>query len=434
MHTFSLKGIHPSLLKVLADQGITEPTEIQEEVVPVLLKHDGDLVARSATGTGKTYAFGIPLLSRVNPAKGIVQGVVLVPTRELSEQVGSELIKLGAEIEGLSIAAIYGGVSMKAQTKAISNGAQIIVATPGRLMDLVKRDLVDLKRLEFVVFDEADEMLLKGFGMDVDRILDGAQDANYKTWLFSATMPYDINSMIKKYMKKDLKRVLLGSRNDANEGIIHQAVVVNEKEKQNVLLHTLTRWEGKKGIIFCRTKSGVNKLYKQLASHKIKSGALHGDLPQGLRTKMLDQYREGTLGLLVATDVAARGLDITDVEFVIQYHLPDVSTTYTHRSGRTSRIGNAGTCLTLLFKEDEALMRDFSKEIDFDLEWLDVPSEKDQLINNAIVWAGKIAQEKPVHEAVSDADKKSFNDRLAHLSREALMEKLLAGFLREQQG
>lgn len=409
-----------------------QPSEIQEKSIPILLTHTGDFVGRSATGTGKTFAFGIPLLSRIDTQKGKVQAVVLVPTRELCEQVGNELIQLGQHIEGLKIESIYGGVSMKAQIHDLSNGTQVIVATPGRLMDLVRRKVVNLTELNFIVFDEADEMLLKGFRTDIDAIL-STTDKSYSSWLFSATMPQEINGIINKYLRKELKRVLIGEAITTNEDIEHQYIQVLAEEKLNVLLHFLTRFGDQTGIIFCRTKSGVQKLYKQLSASKFSCGAIHGDLPQGLRNKVMDQYREGKINLLIATDVAARGVDVIDVGFVIQYHIADIADTYTHRSGRTSRAGNKGICLTFTFEEEEERRATIAEELTITMKQLELPSETDQLVNKAILWGRKISKEKPVGDKLDEKSKQEFKAQLSHLSSDELLEKLLATYLRENQ-
>lgn len=433
MNNFSVVGLHDGIIDFLNSKGISTPTEIQSKAIPLLLKHQGDFVGRSATGTGKTFAFGAPLLSRINAASGKVQAVVLVPTRELCEQVGNELIELGSNIDGLEIESVYGGVSLKSQIHDLSNGTQVVVATPGRLMDLVQRKVVDLSTLEFVIFDEADEMLLKGFRTDIDKILSTA-GRNYSTWLFSATMPDEVHIIIKKYLNKELKKVLIGEAKGTNEGIEHQYVLVTSEEKQDVLLHFIGQWTDQRGIIFCRTKSGVQKLYKQLSANKLSCGAIHGDLPQGLRNKVMDQFRDGHIRLLLATDVAARGVDVENLGFVIQYHLPDTADAYTHRSGRTSRAGKLGVNLTFIFDEEREKFNEIKSDLKFKVKEIALPSVKDQLVNKAILWASKVAKEKPVGEKLSEEELQRFKAELWHLSKDELLDKLLATYLREQQG
>lgn len=431
MDNFSFDNISPDIAKVLAKKGITTPTEIQAKTIPILLEHDGDFVGRSATGTGKTFAYGIPLLSRIDTSQGKIQAVILVPTRELCEQVGHELKVLAQYIPELKVQAIYGGVPLKTQIHELSNGVQVLVATPGRLMDLVQRQVVYLSTLKFIVFDEADEMLLKGFRTDIDRILATA-NRSYSSWLFSATMPNEIDGIIKQYLTKTLEKVLIGKRESTNKGIEHWAVELEPIDKLNILLYYLTRFGKQKGTIFCRTKSGVQKLHKQLSKNKFTCGAVHGDLPQGLRNKVMDQYRNGHINILIATDVAARGIDVEDVSFVIQYHLPDTKDAYTHRSGRTSRGDKGGISLTFIFPEEKEKLTLIEEELSLDLKYIPLPSVEDQLVNKAILWGRKVAREKPLGDLLEEANKVAFKEELNHLSKEELLEKLLATFLREQ--
>lgn len=432
MKSFTSSDLNKGIINQLDQKGITDPTEIQTKSIPVLINHEGDFVARSATGTGKTIAFGAPLLSRIITFNPSVQAVVLVPTRELCEQVGQELAYLAEGVENLKVEAVYGGVSVKAQIKDLK-GAQVIVATPGRMLDLVERGVIKLSLLKYVVFDEADEMLLTGFREDIDKILNSSS-RKYSSWLFSATMPDEINSIIKKYLNKDLVKVAVGKKQRTNLDIQHQAIEVTAEEKQSVLFHLLNQFSDEKGIIFCRTKSGVQKLSKQLSAQKIKSGAIHGDLPQGLRNKVMDQFREGHISVLIATDVASRGIDIDDIAFVMQYHVPDTLDAYTHRSGRTSRAGKTGTSITFVFPEEKEKFVELSEELSLEVEYLPIPTEKEQLVNNAILWARKLAKEKPVSDVLEDNQRLLFKDELKHLSKDELIEKMMANYLREHQG
>ncbi|MCP4520869.1 MAG: DEAD/DEAH box helicase [Cytophagales bacterium] len=424
------------IINVLQDKGIQKFTPVQEKAIPVLLKHDGDFVGQAPTGTGKTYAYGAPLLTRIDAQKGQIQAVVLVPTRELCEQVGQELTFLGQDIEGLKVEAIYGGLSVKEQIQKLSQGVQVVVATPGRLLDLIDKRVVYLSKINFLVLDEADEMLLKGFREDIDRILEKTNE-HYQTWLFSATMPTGVNRIIKNYLQKNLEEVFLTENDDVktNENIEHWMIELHAEEKLNILLHFLTRFGNDKGVIFCRTKSGVQKLYKQLSAHKFKCGAVHGDLPQGLRNKVMEQYKEGSINLLLATDVAARGVDVDGLSFVIQYHIAGTAEMYLHRSGRTSRAGKSGVCLTFVFPEERDKFIEIKKELKFKLKTLPRPSVKDQLFNKAILWSRKVAKSKPVsYDKLSAEEKDLFKKELEHLSKDEIMERMLAVYLREQQG
>ncbi|UXX78367.1 DEAD/DEAH box helicase [Reichenbachiella carrageenanivorans] len=433
MDKFSSSNIQSDIKKALAEKAIEIPSEIQAKTIPVLLTHEGDFIGRSATGTGKTYAYGAPLLSRIDADSGKVQAVVLVPTRELCEQVGKELTFLSKYMPNLKTESIYGGVSLKTQIHDLSNGTHVIVATPGRLMDLVQRNVVHLETLKYVVFDEADEMLFKGFQTDIDKILATA-NRSYATWLFSATMPDKVNEIINKYLHKDLIKVMIGKAETPNKGIQHQLIELAAEQKLDALLQYLKKYSNEKCIIFCRTKSGVQKLYKQLSANKFSCGAIHGDLPQGLRNKVMDQFRAGSISTLIATDVASRGVDIDNVSVVFQYHMPDTKESYTHRSGRTSRAGKTGISLTFIFPEEREKWDAIKKDLDLTFKTLPVPSQKDQLVGKAMVWAGKIAKSKPVGDKLDAATRQEFKDQLKHLSKDELLEKLLATYLREQQG
>lgn len=432
MKSFSSSNIHPTVVKNLEEKNILVPTDIQKQAIPTLLEHKGDFVGKAATGTGKTIAFLAPLISKIDVEKGILQAVILVPTRELSEQIGNELANLTKGIETLKTKAIYGGVSVKSQIHDLSNGVQIVVATPGRLIDLIGRKVVNVSSLKYVIFDEADEMLLKGFKTDIDKILDRT-DRKYASWLFSATMPGDINNIIRKYLHNDLKRIYIEDTESNKPKINHQYIEVEAEDKLNVLLHYLNSYGDKKGIVFCRTKSGVQKLYKQLSANKLSSGALHGDLPQGLRNKVVEQFKQHQINILLATDVAARGLDIDQVEYIIQYHIADTADSYTHRAGRTARKGNIGSTLTFVFPEEMEKMEKLEQKLNIQFNKVDSPSYKDQQINRAYLWAKKIAKEKSLSSAVTIEEKEIFNNQLNHLSKTELFEKMMAWYLRENQ-
>ena len=432
MKNFTDNNLSEGILSVLKEKNIETPTEIQAQAIPLLLKHDGDFVGRAQTGSGKTFAFGIPLISKLDLSKDEIQAVVLVPTRELCAQVGEELTELAKNIEEVKVQAIFGGVQLKHQIKEINNGVKIIVATPGRLTDLIKRQVINLKTLKYFVLDEADQLLLRGFRTDIDAILKGT-DNSYATWLFSATMAPEVDEVIELYLNKELETVFIGDDNSVNEDIEHNVIEVIPEEKLSVLLHFLTRFGDKKGIIFCRTKSGVQKLYKQLSANKFKSGAIHGDLPQGLRNKVMDQFRENNISILIATDVASRGVDVTDVGYVLQYHIADTKEAYLHRSGRTSRVGNKGTCLTFVFEDEISKLEDIEYDLNIKMNFLELPTVKDLLINRAILWGGKVAKEKPLDKTVDKQSREAFKKQLSHMSKDEILEKLMATYLREKQ-
>ncbi len=433
MKSFIELGVEDQILQAISDKGISDATEVQKKVIPALQSHSGDFTCRAATGTGKTIAFGVPLINRISAQESKVQAIVLVPTRELCEQVGNELKSLTTHKPEIKIAAIYGGISLKSQTKELKNDTHVIVATPGRMMDLLDRKLVNLSALKLVVLDEADKMLLTGFSADVDKILTYSRN-EYATWLFSATLPVEVKSVIETRLTNNLQSIEVGEEGKTNEGITHEYIELVPEDKLNILLHYLEKYTKEKSIIFCRTKSGVQKLYKQLSANKFKSGAIHGDLPQGLRNKVMDQFREGHINILLATDVASRGVDISNVSHVIQYHIPDTSTSYLHRSGRTSRAGKTGTSLTFVFEEEKKRLLEMQTMLGFDLKSISKPSEADQMVNRAVLWARKVAKEKPIAPELLDSQSRSeFKHELTHLSTDELLEKLLAVYLRSNQ-
>jgi len=434
MKTFTKTKVHEGIRKVLEEKGIKKTTEVQEKTIPLLLTHDGDFVCRSATGTGKTYAFGIPLLQRIKGDEKHIQALIVVPTRELCEQMGKEMQALSANIEDVHVAAIYGGISLKSQTKDLTSDTQVLIATPGRLMDLIERKLVDLSALQYCILDEADKMLLTGFKADIDKILTNVK-SEYVTWLFSATMPEEVKEIISTRLVKNLKQVEIGDADQTSAGISHEYLELVPEQKLNVLLHYLEKYSGNRSIVFCRTKSGVQKLFKQLSANKFKSGAIHGDLPQGLRNKIMDQFKAGSIDILLATDVASRGVDVNDVSHVIQYHIPDTRDSYLHRSGRTSRAGKTGTAITFVFEEEKKKLLEIQSELNFELTQIPLPSAQDQLINRAVLWARKVAKEKPVPaELMPQIHRDEFRAEIEHLSTEELSEKLMAVYLRDSQG
>ena len=434
MKTFTKTKVHEGIRKVLEEKGIKKTTEVQEVTIPILLTHDGDFVCRSATGTGKTYAFGIPLLQRIKGDKKHIQALIIVPTRELCEQMGKEVQALSAYMEDVHVAAIYGGISLKSQTKDLTPDTQVLIATPGRLMDLIERKMVDLSALQYCILDEADKMLLTGFKADIDKILVNVK-SEYVTWLFSATMSAEVQEIIETRLIKNRKQVEIGDANQTSEGISHEYLELIPEQKLNVLLHYLEKYSGNRSIVFCRTKSGVQNLYKQLSANKFKSGAIHGDLPQGLRNKVMEQFKAGSIDILLATDVASRGVDVDDISHVIQYHLPETRDSYLHRSGRTSRAGKTGTAITFVFEEEKKKLLEIQSELNFELTQIPLPSAQDQLINRAILWARKVAKEKPVPpELVPQIHRDEFRAEIEHLSTEELSEKLMAVYLRDSQG
>ena len=362
MSNFEELGIPKSFVKGLIDLNIVNPTEIQAKVIPLLLNKNTDLVGQAQTGTGKTAAYGLPLLYRVNPKSRKVQGLVLCPTRELSQQVAKQLFRFTKYTEDIFAEAVYGGAHIENQIAALKRPTQIVVATPGRLIDLVKKKAVDLSEVKIVILDEADEMLSMGFKKELDEILSFLSDAKNK-WLFSATMPHGISQIVNEHLSPDAIKIVVGKNNVVNKNIEHQFVMSTEDEKLSMLTLFLKTQKNNRGMVFCKTKNDAKKLTKQLISRNIAADTIHGDLMQKERDKVMRAFKNEKLKLLVATDIAARGIDINDLSFVVHYQLPEKKEYYTHRSGRTARAGKKGVSLCIVTKSDMRQITYFEKEL-----------------------------------------------------------------------
>jgi len=425
---FSELGISNPLVEVLTELKIVEPTEIQQKVIPQLLANTTDIVGLAKTGTGKTAAFGLPLLQLIQIEKANIQAVILVPTRELGHQIHTNLEQFSKNINGISIAATCGGIPIKPQIERLKTPTHIVVATPGRLIDLIQRKAINLKDTQFLVLDEADEMvsILKE---SLDEIV-AELPKKHRTFLFSATLPGTIKQLIQNYLSKNVVEISANMETIGNQGIDHQYIVVDPIEKLDVLMHFLNSREGERGIIFCKTKAAVNKLAKNLAINKFSSGAIHGSLSQGIRDRIMGQFREGHISILIATDLAARGIDVADVAFVVNYHLPDVYEAYVHRSGRTARAGAKGLSLTVLQTEEVVEIADFEKELGIQFSEFKKPTVASIEENNTLLWAKKIFKTKPNHDV--DAELKTkVKTIFHHLTKEELIEKLLANHLQQ---
>lgn len=423
---FSDLGISAVLHQSLTELNIVVPTAIQEQAIPLLLANETDLVGLAKTGTGKTAAFGLPLLQLIDASKSVVQAVILVPTRELGHQVFKNLESFAQNLPEVSIAATCGGIPIKPQIERLSNPTHIVVATPGRLIDLLQRKAISLKETQFLVLDEADEMV-SVLKESLDEIV-AELPKKHRTFLFSATMPGTIKQLIQNYLHKNVVQISAETATLTNPGIDHQYIVVDPIEKLDVLMHFLNSREGERGIIFCKTKAAVNKLAKNLAINRFSSGALHGSLTQGIRDRIMEQFREGHIKILVATDLAARGIDVKDIAYVVHYHLPDTYENYVHRSGRTARAGARGLALTVIQPEEEIEMADFEKELGIQFKAFSKPSVASIEDNNTLLWAKQIFKTKPNHEV--DAELKTkIKTVFHHLTKDELIEKLLAHHL-----
>lgn len=362
MRTFEELGIDNDFIKGLSELNIITPTEIQAEVIPLLLTTKIDLVGQANTGTGKTAAYGLPLLHRINPNSNVVQGIILCPTRELGQQVAKQLFRFTKYTHKIFTEAVYGGAPIDKQIKNLNRPTHIIVATPGRLIDLVNRKVVDLKHVKTVILDEADEMLSMGFKKELDQILGFIPNAE-QTWLFSATMPHGIRQIINEHMSEDAHRIEVSNKNVVNKNIEHQYIVCDEIEKLQEIIRFLKPQGENRGIVFCKTKAATQKLTKQLIAKNVAADCIHGDLLQKERDKAMRAFKNEKLQLLVATDIAARGIDVEGLSFVIHYQLPDQEEYYTHRSGRTARAGKNGISLSLVTSMEMKQLRYLEKNL-----------------------------------------------------------------------
>lgn len=423
---FSALGIKEQLLESLTELKISVPTDIQKKTIPILLNQKEDVVALAKTGTGKTAAFGLPLLQLINPEKTDVQALILAPTRELGQQIYTNLVSYASHSPAISIASVCGGIPIKPQIERLKETTHIIVATPGRLIDLIQREAVSIKKLNYLVLDEADEMVT-ALKSDLDT-LDAQMPKSRRTLLFTATMPGTVKQLVQNYMSKHVVHLEADMAQMGHQGIDHRYIVVAPIEKLEVLLHFLNGKEGQRGIIFCKTKAAVNKLAKKLAIHKFSSGAIHGSLTQGIRDRIMGQFREGYIDILVATDLAARGIDVKEISYVVNYHLPDTYEAYVHRSGRSARAGAKGLSLSIIQQEELPDIPEFEKELGLVFSELKKENEADREEINLVLWAKKIFKTKP-NRTVSGETKEKIKTIFHHLTKEELIEKVLADHL-----
>jgi len=367
MENFKDLGIGDDFIKGLNELNIITPTEIQKEAIPLLLSAKTDLVGQANTGTGKTAAYGLPLLQNIDHKNKTVQGVILCPTRELGQQVAKQLFKFTKYTHKIFCEAVYGGEKIDIQIKNLNRPTHIVVATPGRLIDLVNRKAVDLRNVKTVILDEADEMLSMGFKKELDQIL-GFIPNSEQTWLFSATMPHGIKQIINEHMNEDAHRIEVSNKNVVNKNIAHQYIVCDEIEKLNELIRFLNAQGENRGIVFCKTKAATQKLTKQLISKNVAVDCIHGDLTQKERDKAMRAFKNESLQILVATDIAARGIDVAELSFVAHYQLPDQEEYYTHRSGRTARAGRKGISLSFVTSYELKQLRYFEKSLDISFD------------------------------------------------------------------
>ena len=375
MKTFEELGVSEVIRKAIEELGFVQPMPVQEEVIPYLLGNENDVIALAQTGTGKTAAFGIPLLERIDTSRRETQALVLSPTRELCLQITDDLRDFAKYMDGIHVEAVYGGAAIEPQVRALKKGVQIIVATPGRLLDLMHRGAVSLQTVQNVVMDEADEMLDMGFSDSINEIFESLS-VDHHTLMFSATMSKEVERVAKKYLH-DYKEIVVGSRNEGAENVNHIYYMVNAKDKYLVLKRIVDYYPRIFAIIFCRTKVETQEIADKLIKDGYNAESLHGDLSQQQRDLTMQKFRQHLTQLLVATDVAARGLDVDDLTHVINFGLPDDIENYTHRSGRTGRAGKKGTSISIVHSREKFKIRNIEKEIGKEFVKAEIPSAEE---------------------------------------------------------
>ncbi|MFD2564882.1 DEAD/DEAH box helicase [Aquimarina rubra] len=422
MNKFEALGLSEAILKAVNEMGFETPSEVQEKAIPILLNEETDIVALAQTGTGKTAAFGFPLIEKVDSESRVTQGLILSPTRELCLQITNELKNYSKFSKGLRTVAIYGGASIHDQAKEIKRGAQIIVATPGRMQDMINRKMVDISNIGYCVLDEADEMLNMGFYEDITAILSHTPD-DKSTWLFSATMPREVSTIAKRFMH-DPVEITVGHKNTGSKNVSHEYYVVNSRDRYAALKRLADANPDIFSVIFCRTKRDTQKVAESLIEDGYNAAALHGDLSQNQRDLVMKSFRNRQIQMLVATDVAARGIDVDDITHVINYQLPDEIETYTHRSGRTGRAGKSGVSMVIVSKSELRKIKTVERIIKQKFEEKEIPSGEEICQVQLFHLANDIAKAEINHEI--DSYLPSINEVLKDFTKEELIKKFFS--------
>lgn len=422
MTKFEALGLQKSLLNAIADMGFETPSEVQEKAIPILLETETDLVALAQTGTGKTAAFGFPLIQKIDSNSRTTQGLILSPTRELCLQITKEMQSYSKYEKQINTVAIYGGASITEQSRQIKRGAQIIVATPGRMKDMISRRLVDISKIDYCILDEADEMLNMGFFEDIKDILSNTPEEK-STWLFSATMPKEVAHIAKKFMHSP-QEITVGTKNAGTSNVQHEYYVVGGRDRYPALKRLADTNPDIFSVIFCRTKRDTQKVAEKLIEDGYSAGALHGDLSQNQRDLVMNSFRKKQIQMLVATDVAARGIDVDDITHVINYQLPDEIETYTHRSGRTGRAGKSGISMVIVTRSELRKIKSIEKKIKQDFIAKKIPTGMEICEIQLYHLANKIKDTK-INEDV-EGYLPAINDVLQGIDREELIKKIVS--------
>ena len=422
MNLFEQLGLDEPILRAITDMGFETPSEIQQKAIPTLLEDDTDMVALAQTGTGKTAAFGFPLLQLIDTDSKLTQGLILSPTRELCLQIASELKNYAKYLPRVNVVAVYGGASIEEQARSLKKGAQIIVATPGRMQDMIRRNFVDISHINYCVLDEADEMLNMGFYEDITAILSHTPKEK-STWLFSATMPNEVARIARQFMRKPIE-ITVGTRNQASSTVQHEYYVVNGRHRYQALKRLADANPDIFSVVFCRTKKDTQAVAEKLIEDGYNAAALHGDLSQNQRDLVMKSFRARQIQMLVATDVAARGIDVDDITHVIHYQLPDEIETYNHRSGRTGRAGKSGISMVLVPKSELRKIKEIEKIIKQPFEQKALPTGI-EICEIQLYHLANSLKNVEINPAIEDYLPAIYKE-LQHIDREELIKKIFA--------
>lgn len=423
MTNFKELGVEESILRGITEMGFENATPVQEKVIPILLEGTGDLVALAQTGTGKTAAFGLPTIQKIDKGVKKIQTVILSPTRELCLQISKDLMNYGKYVDGLKVLAVYGGTDIRSQISSLKRGVNVLVATPGRLLDLINRGAADLSEVSTVILDEADEMLNMGFKEDLNSILSETPKEK-QTLLFSATMPKEISAIANTYMK-DAQSITCGKKNQGSDNVHHSYYMVKAKDCYEVLRRLIDSNPDLYGIVFCRTRQDCRDIARKLVRDGFESDALHGDLSQAQRDHVMQKFRDKGLRLLIATDVAARGLDVDNLTHVFNFNLPEDIESYTHRSGRTGRAGRTGESIAIIHSKERGKLKRIERQINKTFEYKQAPLGKDVCKSRLDYFINRLSEVEIDEEAIAPF----FNEFMAkfeHVSKDDLVKQIIS--------
>ena len=420
---FTELGLSPGTLSSIQALGFETPTPIQAQAIPFLLRESRDLIGLASTGTGKTAAFGLPLLEQVDDTLAAIQAVVLAPTRELGVQIAEDMKRFAKHRPNLKIAAVYGGANIVTQIKALKNGAQIVVATPGRLVDLIERKAARLEQVRYLVLDEADEMLNMGFKEEIDKILSKAP-RDRSTWLFSATMAKGVERIAKNYLVQP-HTIEVGGRNESAANIEHIAFMVNERDRFAALMRVLDALPEIYGVVFCRTRAETQTVAEKLLANRYSAEALHGDLSQAQRDTVMRKFRQRTVRILVATDVAARGIDVDDITHVIHYKLSDEVAAYTHRCGRTARAGKSGVSIALINSREQRRISELERRNSITIAMEQLPDGRAVCEQQLLALLERVVNTSVNEEAIADYLPPAY-EALCHLDKKEIIKRFVS--------